>query len=343
MKKLLNTLYICSPDKYLSLDGEDVVIYGGDERLGKIPLHTLEAIVCFNYTGASPALMGKCARENKPLVFLTPSGKFLARVTGKQYGNILLRKEQFRACEDEERSLHISKNIISAKLYNSSSVLRRAASDYSERLDADLLRGKERQLKTLSKAGYLAQDKDGLRGIEGEGANVYFSVFNELILQQKDCFKFENRNRRPPRDFVNAMLSFGYSLLTSLCVGALETVGLDPYAGFFHTDRPGRCSLALDLMEEFRAAMVDRFVLSLINKRMVSEKDFIQKEDGAVLFTEDARKDFLHMWQSRKKEEIIHPFLKEKVEWGLLPYVQAMLLAKYLRGDVDDYPPFLWK
>lgn len=341
MKKLLNTLYVTTDKSYLSLDIETVVVSVEGKELGKIPLHTIDGIVSFSYVGASPALMGKCAEYNKPIVFLTPQGKFLARSIGKQYGNILLRKKQFLLSESER--FRIAKNMISAKLHNSSAVLRRAVSDYPERLDCNLLRRMESDIKTAAKEVFYTESPDTLRGIEGECATKYFSVFNQLILQQKEDFCFNGRSRRPPLDNVNAMLSFGYSLLTSMCVSALETVGLDPYLGFFHADRSGRCSLALDLMEEFRAYMVDRFVLSLINRKMVNANDFYQKENGAVFLTNEARKTFLTAWQARKKEVILHPFLKEKVQEGLLPYMQAMLLARYLRGDLDDYPMFFWK
>ncbi len=341
MKKLLNTLYVTTENAYLSLDGETVVILSEGQEPGKIPLHLFEGIVTFGYTGASPALMGKCAEYNKQIVFLTPQGKFLARSIGKQYGNILLRKKQFAL--SEQGRFQIAKNMISAKLYNSSSVIRRAISDYPRRLDCQTWGESERVLKQNAKAVYWLKDAESLRGIEGASAVSYFSVFDQLILQQRESFRFQGRSRRPPLDNVNALLSFGYALLTSMCVSALETVGLDPYLGFFHADRPGRCSLALDLEEEFRAYLVDRFVLSLINRKMITEKAFYQKENGAVLLTDEGRKSFLTAWQERKKEVIVHPFLKEKVEVGLLPYVQAMLLARFLREDLDEYPPFLWK
>ena len=341
MKKLLNTLYVTTEKAYLSLDGETVVVSSEGKEVGKIPLHTIDGIVSFSYIGASPALMGKCAEYNKSVVFLSPQGKFLARSIGKQYGNILLRKKQF-LLSDEVR-FQIAKNMISAKLNNSSAVIRRAASDYPVRLDSLLLKEIESDLKRSAKEVFRSNCIDSLRGIEGESASKYFSVFNQLILQQKEEFVFNGRSRRPPMDAVNAMLSFGYSLLTSMCVSALETVGLDPYLGFFHATRSGRCSLALDLMEEFRAYMVDRFVLTLINRKMICAKDFFKKENGAVLLTEDGRKIFLTAWQNRKKEVVVHPFLKEKISEGMLPYVQAMLLSRFLRDDLDDYPPFYWK
>jgi CRISPR-associated protein Cas1 len=343
MRKLLNTLYINTENAYLSLDGENIVIQADEETLGRIPIHTIEGIVAFSYIGASPALMGKCAEMNKSLVFMKPSGRFLAKVTGKSYGNILLRREQYRICDDAERSLNIAKNMISAKLANCSAVLSRAVRDHELRIDTEKFRQTAENLKNSSALAYKGMDADSLRGLEGECAARYFSVFDDMILQQKEDFYFKSRSRRPPMDNVNAMLSFSYSLLTSICVSALEAVGLDPYAGFFHTERPGRCSLALDLMEEFRAPFADRFVLTLINKKIISAGDFIEKENGGILLTDDARKNFLTVWQQKKKEIITHPFLQEKMEWGLLPYVQAMLLARYIRGDIDDYPPYIWK
>jgi len=345
LKKLLNTLYVTSEDAYLSLDGENVVILAGEEVKGRFPLHTLEGIITFGYTGASPALMGKCAGMNKPLVFMKANGRFLARVTGKRCGNVLLRTEQHRICalHDGAKALAIAKNIISAKLANSAAVLRRAVSDHEMRIDAPAILEAAARLKGNSVKAFEAPDFAALRGLEGESANRYFAVFDQLILQQKEYFRFDGRNRRPPMDPVNALLSFGYSLLTSMCTNALETVGLDPYVGLFHTLRPGRCSLSLDLAEEFRAPLADRFVLSMINMKMVSPRSFFRENDGAVLLTDEARKDFLTVWQKKKQEVLVHPYLGEKAEWGLMPHVQAMLLARFLRGDIDDYPPFVWK
>lgn len=343
MKKLLNTLYITTENAYLSLDGENIVVEADGKTLGRVPLHTLESILSFGYIGASPALMGKCAEMNKSLVFLKPSGRFLAKVTGKAYGNILLRREQYRICDDEQRSLSIAKNIISAKIMNSNSVVSRTLRDHAMRIDADKFTRVSVNLRDATVMAYNCSDADSLRGLEGESANRYFSVFDDMILQQKDDFFYKSRSRRPPMDNVNAMLSFMYSILTSMCVSALEAVGLDPYAGFFHTERPGRCSLALDLVEEFRAAFADRFVLTMINRKMITYRDFTEKENGGILLKDESRKDVLAMWQVKKKETLTHPFLKEKVQWGMLPYVQAMLLARYIRKDIDEYPPFLWK
>jgi len=343
LKKLLNTLYVTTENAYLALDGENVVIQCDGDTLGRLPLHVIDGIMAFGYLGASTALMGKCAEMNKSLVFLKPSGRFLAKVTGKSYGNILLRREQYRICDDPAHSLAIAKNIISAKLSNCNAVLSRAVRDHALRINT----AKFTQIGTALQNGkvnaYHAQSADSLRGLEGECASLYFSAFDDMILQQKDDFCYKGRSRRPPMDNVNAMLSFSYSLLTSMCVSALEAVGLDAYAGIYHTERPGRCSLALDMLEEFRAPFADRFVLTCINKKSICGKDFMKKESGGILLTEDGRKKILSLWQQKKKEEIMHPFLQEKVEWGLLPYVQAMLLAKYIREDLDEYPPFIWR
>lgn len=343
MRKLLNTLYVTSPDRYLARDGENVVIRSGEKEVGRVPLHNLEQIVTFGYTGASPALMGECVKHNIELTFMTASGRFLARVSGEVRGNVTLRKEQYRISDDPDKRIGIARNFMVGKVYNSRWVLERGARDYPLRLDADKIKSKSGFLAESLKSIRGCRDSAKLLGFEGEAASVYFSVFDDLILQQKENFYFHGRNKRPPLDNVNAMLSFSYSLLAGMCGAALEAVGLDPYVGFYHTDRPGRMSLALDLMEEFRSVMADRFVLTMINKRIINGKGFLQKENGAVIMEDDTRKQFLSQWQEKKKENITHPFLGEKLEWGLVPYVQAMLLARYIRGDLDEYPPFLWK
>lgn len=343
MKKLLNTLYVTSENGYLGLEGETIVIYDEQKEMGRIPLHNLDGIISFGYRGASPALMGACAERNISLCYLTPQGKFLARVVGKTYGNVLLRKQQHISCMDQEISLEIAKNCIIGKVYNARWVLERAIRDHPMQINTEQVKTASLQLKNALELIQNAKSKEQLRGYEGEAASIYFGVFNELILQQKKDFVFQGRNKRPPLDNVNAMLSFVYTLLTNQITSALECVGLDPYTGYLHTDRPGRVSLALDLIEEFRSVYADRFVLSLINKRIVNKKDFLKKENGAVLMSDDLRKRLLVEWQNKKKEVITHPFLKEKVEWGMVPFVQAMLLARYLRGDLDGYPVFLWK
>lgn len=345
MKKLLNTLYVTSENSYLGLEGETIVVYDNQTEIGRLPLHNnLEGIVSFGYRGTSPALMGACAERNISICYLSPQGKFLARVSGKTRGNVLLREQQYKSCKDDEDiSLKIAKNCILGKVYNARWILERSLRDHEMQIDSERVKKTSLQLKDALELIQNAESKEQLRGYEGEAASIYFGVFNELILQQKKDFTFSGRNKRPPLDNVNAMLSFVYTLLTNQIASALETVGLDPYVGYLHTDRPGRVSLALDLIEEFRAVYADRFVLSLINKKIVNGKNFSRKENGAVLMDDDLRKKVLVEWQNKKKEVITHPFLKEKVEWGMLPYVQAMLLARYLRGDLDGYPVFLWK
>ncbi|MFZ5353399.1 MAG: type I-C CRISPR-associated endonuclease Cas1c [Bacillota bacterium] len=343
MRKLLNTLFVTSPDTYLSLDGENIVIIKEDAEAGRIPLHNLESIIAFGYTGASPALMGACAKRNIALSFVKPSGKFLARVVGEVRGNVTLRKAQYRLSDNVDQSCKVAKNFIIGKLYNSRWVIERATRDYTMRLDVEKLKSASKAIANTLKQVEQSSNLEELRGYEGEAAVRYFSVFDDLILQQKESFYFRSRNKRPPLDNVNAMLSFIYTLLAHDVAAALETVGLDPYVGFLHRDRPGRISLALDIMEELRTVYADRFVISLINKREVNSQGFDQKESGAVIMHEDTRKCILKAWQNRKQEQITHPFLQEKMEWGLVPYSQAMLLARYIRGDLDGYPPFMWK
>ena len=343
MRKLLNVLYVTIPDVYLSLDGENVVVLQGDEKLMRVPLHNLEGIVTFNYTGASPALMGACAKRGIALSFCTVNGRFLADVRGEICGNVILRRKQYRVADDESTSLNVAKNILVGKFFNSRWVLERATRDHAHRLDVKRLKRVSGFLANAIENVQSAKNYGMLLGIEGEAASQYFSVFNELILTNKDAFVFNGRTRRPPIDNVNALLSFLYTLMTNDVAAALSAVGLDPFVGFLHKDRPGRRSLALDLLEEFRAPIVDRFVLTLINNRQVEGRDFEQKENGAVLLKDKSRKEILTAWQKRKSEQIMHPFLKEKIEWGLVPHTQALLLSRYLRGDLDEYPPFLWK
>lgn len=343
MKKLLNTLYITSEDSYLSLDGENIVVLDKDREVGRVPLHNLEGVVSFGYRGTSPALMGACAERNISLCYLTPNGRFMARIAGRIKGNVLLRKRQYDMSMDKMESLGVAKNCILGKVHNARWVLERATRDHGMQIDAERVKKASAMLKDSLKAIQDSISKEQLRGYEGEAASIYFSVFDELILQQKKDFTFQVRNKRPPLDKVNAMLSFAYTLVTNSVISALETVGVDPYVGVLHTERPGRASLALDLVEELRPVLADRFVLSLINKKIVNGKDFVTKENNAVLMKDEARKRILTEWQNKKRETLTHPFLKEKVEWGMVPYVQTMLLSRYLRGDLDAYPPFLWK
>lgn len=343
MRKLLNTLYITEPEYYLALEGEAVIIKSEGSHIGAVPLHNLQSIVSFGYNGASPALMRSCAEKNIGISFVSNSGKFLGRVVGESRGNVLLRKEQYRIADDKLKRYPIARNFIIGKLFNAKWVLERCRRDHTLRVDVDKLNVVSSFLSDSLKKVYECCDDDSLRALEGNAAKAYFGVFDELLLQDKENFFFHGRNRRPPLDRVNAMLSFAYTLLSSECICALETVGLDAYVGFMHRDRPGRASLALDLMEELRAIWTDRFVVTLINNRSVSGKDFIIMENGSVVMDKDTRKNFLKLWQDRKKETIKHPYLNEKIEWGLVPYVQALLLARYIRGDIDEYPPFLWK
>ncbi len=343
MKQLLNTLFVTSEDIYLSLDGENVVANRDRQVAARYPLHTLQNIVSFSYSGASPALMGACAEKGIGLAFCTPRGRFLARVCGENTGNVLLRREQYRAADDPGKSCRIARNMIFGKLHNARWSIGRTLRDHGMRVDKEALSHAGRELQDLLPQVSASETPDTLRGLEGVGAAAYFGVFDEMILSRKEEFFFHGRSRRPPLDRVNAMLSFSYSLLSHDCASALESVGLDAYVGFLHTDRPGRASLALDLMEELRPCMADRFVLTLINNRMIKPEDFQTQESGAVLLTDNGRRTFLKAWQEKKRESLTHPFLGEKLAWGMIPYIQALLLARYLRGDLDAYPPFLWK
>lgn len=343
LRKLLNTLYIVSENNYLSLDGENVVVQNEDKKLARYPLHTLENIVSFSYKGASPALMGACCERGVGLCFFSPHGKFLSRAAGKEYGNVLLRKEQYRISDSEQRSCEYAKNMILGKVYNSRWSLERTLRDHSLRVDVKKISNISQELKKGLEKIRLSETLEHLRGIEGELASRYFSVYDDLIINQKEDFFFRQRNRRPPTDYVNALLSFSYTILTNEVANALYSVGLDPYVGFMHRDRPGRMSLALDMVEEFRAILADRFVLTMINKQMIQAGHFQRQGDETVLLTDAGRKQFFTAWQQRKKEQLTHPFIKEKVEWGLVPYIQALLLARTIRGDLQQYPPFLWK
>jgi len=343
MKRLLNTLYVTTPDTYLALDGENVAVRKGDETLLRVPLRNLESIVTFGYTGASPKLMGACAERKISLSFLTTNGRFLASVVGVEQGNVLLRRSQYRVADNDLASTKIARNMLIGKIYNSRWVLERALRDHAMRVDSARIKEVSSILAESSQKMRTVQALSSARGIEGDAATQYFSVFDELILQKKEDFFFRTRNRRPPTDRVNAMLSLAYTLLASEASSAISAVGLDPFVGFLHQDRPGRRSLSLDLVEELRSVFADRFVLSMINTQQIQASDFVQKENGAVLLLDEPRKSFLVAWQKRKQGKIEHPFLKEKVEWGLVLHVQALLLARHLRGDLDEYPPFLWK
>lgn len=343
MRRMLNTLYVTSEDLFLSYSNENVVVQRGGEVATRLPLLNLEGIVTFSYAGATPALMGECAKRGIQLSFMLPNGRFLARVNGMTQGNVLLRREQYRMADDEARSCLIARNMIVGKVFNARWVLERALRDHALRIDQSRVKAASDHLQSLIPQIRSATDLDALRGLEGDAAADYFGVFDELILSQKADFAFDHRNRRPPQDNVNALLSFAYTLLANDCASALEGVGLDAYVGFLHRDRPGRKSLALDLEEELRAPFAERLVLTLINNRTIQNKHFERQEGGAVFLSEDGRRLFLKYWQEKKRDEIMHPFLKEKLPWGLVPHVQALLLARYIRKDIDGYPPFMWK
>lgn len=340
MRKLLNTLYVTTPESYISKDGLNVVISIKQTEVFRIPIINIESIVTFGYMGASPGLMKLCSDNNVSLTFLSPNGRFISRLQGQTRGNVLLRQTQYQFANDKLFSLNLSKIFIAGKIQNYKSILQRFLRDYGTN---DSILNAVRLL-TISKNNAIeASDADILRGIEGDAANTYYSVFSLLILNQKEDFTFTGRNRRPPKDAVNALLSFAYTLIANDCAAALETIGLDPYMGYLHTLRPGRTSLALDIMEEMRAYLGDRFVLSLINRKQLNINDFISQGDLGVIMTDSAKKTFIAAWQNRKKEIITHPFLNEKMPIGLLPYIQSMLLARYIRGDIDNYPVFLIK
>lgn len=341
MRKLLNTLYITHQEAYLSLDGENIVMLLDGKEAARLPLSNIESIVCMNYPGCSPALMGKCAEEQIGLCFISPGGRFLARVTGPIKGNVFLRKQQMEMFSDPEKQTELIQNLITAKLKNTRTLLMRSRRDYPQ-TDTD---GKLSRCIDLLEENQkkLLQEKDAeiLRGIEGQSAKAYFDVFDSLFTQQKEDFSLSGRTKRPPLDLTNAMLSFLYTICTNDIASALECVGLDPYIGLFHTLRPGRASLACDIMEEFRA-LVERLVLTMVNLKIVKKSDFEKQVSGAVWLNDDGRKKVITAWQNKKNECINHPFTKEKVPIGLFPYIQANLLAKYIRGEIETYPNLVW-
>lgn len=339
MKKLLNTLYVTDPTAYLSLDGENLVCKKSDGTF-RLPFANIESIFCFSYAGCSPAVMGKCADENVALSFFTPGGRFLARVTCAVKGNVFLRKQQLDVFGDEARRLALIRNTVAAKLTNTRSVLRRTLRDYPDIPSAAALAACADKIAAAASRMYETSAEDEIRGMEGSAAKAYFDVFDGMILQQKDEFTVYGRTKRPPLDRVNAMLSFLYAIYTLDFASALEAAGLDPYIGFYHTLRPGRASLACDLVEEARA-VVERLVLTMINLRIIRPDDFTVQATSAVLLNDGGRKKVLTRWQERKREEFRHPVLRQKIPVGLLPFVQANLLAKFVRGEMTEYPPFL--
>lgn len=346
MRRQLNTLYVTTEGAYLHKDGANIVMEVEREERGRLPVHMLEALVCFGRVLVSPPLLGYCAEVGICVSYLSPNGKFLARVEGPVSGNVLLRREQYRRSDDAAGCAAIVQHLLVGKVHNQRTVLTRARRDHGDKLDeaanAALEQASQRLAHILDKL-LREPDIDKLRGLEGDAAQVYFGVFDHLIRADHPLLRFSGRNRRPPRDAVNALLSFLYTLLTHDCRSALETVGLDPAVGFLHRDRPGRPSLALDMIEAFRPMLADRLALSLINRKQLTERDFRQLDSGAVLLHDDARKTVLVAYQERKRETLHHRFIDEKVELGVFPFIQAQLLARHLRGDLDAYPTFLWK
>jgi CRISPR-associated protein Cas1 len=343
MKQYQNTLYVTTDGAYLAHEGESILVKVGGEVRFRVPVHTLGGIICFGGVGCSPSAMNLCAERSVTIAFLTGQGRFLARVQGPISGNVLLRREQYRRADDMAASAAIARTIVAAKIANSRTVLLRAARDHSESPGADPIARAAHRLEDNLDRLKADLPLDAVRGVEGDASRLYFGVFDHLITTQKDAFFFRERSRRPPLDNMNALLSFLYAILANDAASALEAVGLDPAVGFLHRDRPGRPGLALDLMEEFRAFLADRVALSLVNLRQVAAAGFRRTEAGGVEMDDATRKEVLVAYQKRKQEEITHPFLGERTTVGLLVHLQAMLLARYLRGDMDGYPPFIWK
>lgn len=343
MKKFLNTLFITTQGAYLNKEGQSVVVNVEKKVRLRVPIHTLGGIVCFGNVLCSPFLMAHCAESQVLISFLSENGRFLARVTGKISGNVRLRREQYHQADDTQKSLQLAGTMVAAKIANARTVLQRAGRDHGTKHTGNPFLPAITRLGRIIDEVRTATDLESLRGHEGDAGREYFNVFDYLITAGKPDFKFVNRNRRPPTDPVNALLSFVYVLLAHDCAAALEAIGLDPQVGFLHSDRPGRAGLALDLMEEFRPFFADRLVLSLINLKQVNVKSFVYTDSGAVEMKDDTRKEVLTAYQKRKQEEIRHPYLNEPIPIGMLMFAQALLLARHLRGDIDGYPPFIWK
>lgn len=346
MRRLRNTIYVTSENAWLRKDGANLVVEVEGAERGRAPLHLLDGIVSFGRAGASPALLAACAEVGITVSYLEPNGRFLARVEGARTGNVLLRRAQFRTGEDPARAVPIVRGIVAAKAANQRNVIRRALRDHGESLAKDAvarLAAAEGRLTDVARRTLVTGSIDALRGLEGEAAQVYFAVFGALVRVDDPAFQFRGRSRRPPLDRLNALLSFLYAMLGHDCRSALESHGLDPQVGFLHADRPGRASLALDLMEELRPVLADRLALSLVNRRQIAADDFVVEEAGGIRLTDDARKRVLVGWQERKRDELRHPFLDETMPLGLVAHAQAQMLAHHLRGDLDGYPAFVWR
>ena len=346
MRRYRNTIYVMTENAWLRKDGANVVVEAEGIERGRAPLHMLEGIVCFGRQGASPALMAACAEAGIALSFLTPNGRFLARIEGPRTGNVLLRRAQYRTADDPSLAVPVVRGIVTAKAANQRTVIRRALRDQGDRLEPQqraALEGAEQRLTNVARQAANSDDVAILRGYEGEAALAYFSAFDAMIQGDRAVFSFSGRSRRPPLDRINALLSFLYAMLGHDCRSALESAGFDPQVGLLHADRPGRASLALDLMEELRPVLADRLALTLVNRGQLKAADFVIDAGGAVSLTDDGRKTVLVAWQERKKRELLHPFLGESLAMGLVPHIQAQLLSRHLRGDLDGYPSFIWK
>ncbi len=340
MRHHLNTIYVTSDGAYCRKDGANIVVEVDRQEKGRAPIHVIGGLVCLGRASVSPSLMKACAEAGVTISFLTEHGRFLARVEGPRSGNVLVRRTQHRTADDPAKSLVIAKGVVAAKLANQRTVIRRALRDYG---DVAPLTDAEARMTHVARRALAAADMDILRGCEGEGAALYFGAFDAMIRHDNPKFAFKGRSRRPPLDRANALLSFLYAVLGNDCRGALEGAGLDPAIGFLHADRPGRMSLALDLMEEMRPVLADRLALSLINRRQLAVSDFDESETGSVLLNEAGRKTVLTAFSERKRQVLRHPFLGEDMPLGLVPHVQAQMLARHLRGDLDGYPGFIWK
>ena len=343
MRKLLNTLHVMTQGMYLHRDGETVSVKLGSELKLRIPVHTLEGLVCWGQVSCSPPLLGLCWEKGVGVSFLTEQGRFIARVHGPVSGNVLLRRQQYRMADSGELALPVVCSIVTAKIANSRIVLMRSARETGDEARQALLREAANRLSWIGLDASRASSVDEARGYEGLAGQTYFSAFDAMIAGDREVFRFGGRSRRPPLSRTNALLSFVYALLRHDIESALETVGLDPAVGFLHTDRPGRPSLALDLMEELRSVLADRLVLTLINRRQVQAEGFAEQDGGGILLEEATRKTVIAAWQTRKQEELEHPFLHERIPLGLVPYIQALLLARFVRGGLDGYPAFLWR
>ncbi|MHB9293142.1 putative CRISP-associated protein Cas1 [Hollandina sp. SP2] len=343
MKKLLNTLYVTNQGSYLHLEGETVVIKMEGKKVNQFPLHLLDGIVCFGNVLCSPFLLGYGAKRNVSISFLTKYGRFLASVRGPVSGNVLLRRKQYRMADDENATRAIAANVVNGKLANCRMVMNRTIRDHGNKIDAVAVRSASESINKIIDRIPTGATADEVRGFEGQAAATYFKVFNHLIIDQKADFVFTGRNRRPPLDEVNALLSFVYTLLMHDVRSALETVGLDPAVGFLHRDRPGRPGLTLDVMEEFRPVIADRLVLSLINRQQLTKKGFTKAANGTVTMDDATRKTVLVAYQSRKQDKVLHPYINESISLGLFFFIQAMVMARHIRGELDGYAPFLWR